>query len=177
MVGRLVEQQHVGRGDQRLRQRDALLRAARQRADLGVGRELQPLQRLGDALLPGPAVHRLDAGLDRVEIIVRIVRLVALAQRLHLGKADAHRVEHAGLGVEHRLLRHQREPQALLQLQRAVVGLLEPGDDLQQRGLAGAVAADQADALTGLEREAGVVEQGDVAIGQVGVGEGQQGHE
>ena len=177
MVGGLVEQQHVGLGDQGLRQRHALAGAAGERADPGVGLQLQPLQRFGDALLPRPAVHRLDARLDGVEVVVRIVRLVARAQRLDFGQAEAHRIEHGGLDVEHRLLRHQRQAQALLELQRAVVGAFQPGDDLEQRGLAGAVAADQADSFTGFERERGVVEQGDMAVGEVGVGKGQQGHE
>ena len=38
-----------------------------------------------------------------------------------------------------------------------------PGDDFQQRGLAGAVAADQADALAGFKRKFRVIEQRDVA--------------
>ena len=54
----------------------------------------------------------------------------------------------------------------------AVVGLLDAGEDLQQRGLAGAVAADQADALAGFQREIGVVEQGHVAEGELRVEQG-----
>ena len=53
---------------------------------------------------------------------------------------------------------------------------LDRGQHLEQRGLAAAVAADEGDALTGFERQRGVVEQRHMAIGEVGVGEGQQGH-
>jgi hypothetical protein len=45
VVGGLVEQQHVGRGHQRLRQRHALLHAARQLADRGAV-QVQRCQRL-----------------------------------------------------------------------------------------------------------------------------------
>jgi hypothetical protein len=59
VVGRLVQQQHIGPRHQRLGQRHAFLLAARQPVDHRVGRQLQALQGLGDALLPGPAVQRL----------------------------------------------------------------------------------------------------------------------
>ena len=39
----------------------------------------------------------------------------------------------------------------------------EPGDDVEQRGLAGAVRADEADDLAGADRERHVVERGDAA--------------
>ena len=55
-------------------------------------------------------------------------------------------------------------------------GLSEPRQDLQQRGLARAVAPDQADALAGFQGEIGVVEQGHMAEGQLG-GEDMMGHE
>ena len=95
MVGRLVEQQHVGHGDQRLRQRDALLRAARELADRARAVEVQLRQRRLDALLPVPGVERLDPRLQRVEVDALGVRLVALAHDARLGDALADRVEHA----------------------------------------------------------------------------------
>ena len=72
VVGGLVEQQHVGPAHQRLRQRHALAHAARQRADARLGIEVQAVQRLVDALLPVPAVVRLDAALQRVEVAVAV---------------------------------------------------------------------------------------------------------
>jgi hypothetical protein len=101
---------------------------------------------------------------------------VGLAHVARLGHALAHRVEHAVAGFEHRLLRHVADAQALGHLQQAVVELLQPGHHLQQAGLAGAVAADQPQAFTGFQRQAGGIEQGDMAVGEVGVREGEQGH-
>ena len=129
-----------------------------------------------DALLPVPGVERLDAGLQRVEVDAFGMLLVALAHVARLGDAFADRVEHARRRVEHRLLRHVADAQALGQLQQAVVELLEAGDDLQQRRLAGAVAADEAEPLAGLERERRAVEQRDVAVREMGVGDGEDGH-
>ena len=176
VVGRLVEQQHIGRGRQRLRQRHALLQPAGKLVDHPVGRQLQALERLGDTLLPGPAAQRLDAALQRIQILAGRMRLVALAQRLGLGHADAHRLEHRRARRELRLLRDVMAPQALLELQQPVVRALQPGEDLQQRGLAGAIAADQAEALARLERHRRVVEQRDMPVGETGVLEGEKGH-
>ena len=78
--------------------------------------------------------------------------------------------------IEHGLLRDVGDAKALLQLQGAVVGPLQPRQDLQQRGLARAVAPDQADALAGLERKVGVIEQCDVAVGQLRVQKSDQCH-
>ena len=111
MVGRLVEQQHVGHGDQRLRERDALLHAARQLADEPRAVEMQPVERGVDALLPVPGVERLDARLQRVEVGAFLMRLVGGAQPARLGDALADDVEHARLGVEARLLRHVADGQ------------------------------------------------------------------
>ncbi len=176
VVGGLVEQQHLGHGHQRLRQRDALLHAAGQAADVARAVQVQLRQRGVDALLPGPGVQRLDARLQRVEVVARRMRLVARAQRLGLGHAFADDVEDAVRRLEQRLLRHVADAQALRHLQQSVVELLQAGQHLQQRGLAGAVAADQAKPLAGLERERRAVEQCDMAVGQVGVREGQDGH-
>jgi len=105
------------------------------------------------------------------------VLLVALSQLARFGDTEAHGVEHGGRDVEIGLLGDIADAQALSELQQAVVELLEPGDDLQQRRLARAIAADEAQSLAGLEREAGVVEQGDVAVGEMSVGEGEDSHE
>ena len=56
------------------------------------------------------------------------------------------------------LLVEQARAQASGLLDGAVVGLLLAGDQLQRRRLPGAVASDQADALTGLDGEVGVDE-------------------
>ena len=61
-------------------------------------------------------------------------------------------------------------------LQLAVVERDRAGEDAEQRRLAGAVAADEADALAVLQRERGAVEERQVAVGELGVGEGEEGH-
>ena len=134
------------------------------------------MQRLVDALLPGPAIEGFEARLQRVEIVARLMALEALAQALGLGHAFADRIEHGQRAGEFRFLRNIEAAQALLHLQHAVVRALEAGEDLQQRRLAAAVAADQPDALAAIDRQRRAVEQRHMAIGEVGVGEGQQGH-
>ncbi len=61
------------------------------------------------------------------------------------GRADLH-----GLSVEEQL---------------AAVGMDDPGDDLRQRALAGAVVADQRHDLRGVDREAGALERVHVPVG------------
>jgi hypothetical protein len=176
VVGRLVEQQHVGNGDEGARQRDALLRSARELGDRARAVEMQMRQRRLDALLPVPRVERLDSRLQRVEVGSFGVRLVGVADDARLGDALADRVEHRAGVVEQRLLGHVANAQPLRLLQETVVELLETRDDLEQRRLAGAVAADQADALARLERQRCAIEQRDVTESEVGVGEGEDGH-
>src|SRR6185295_8839932 len=93
-----------------------------------------------------------------------------------LGDALADGVEHGAGEIELRLLRDVADAHALHRLQHAVVEVLDSGDDLQQRRLAGAVAADQADALAGVERERSAVEQRDVAEREMRVDEREDGH-
>ena len=93
-----------------------------------------------------------------------------------LGHAFTDGFEHAVTGLEHRFLRHVADAHALRHLQQAVVELFEAGDDLQHRRLAGAVAADQPEAFAGFKREGSTIEQGHMAIGEVGVGEGKDSH-
>ena len=51
------------------------------------------------------------------------------------------------------------------------------GDGAQQRGFAGAVAADQADAAAGIDREIGPVQQGAATKADDGTGNDEQRHE
>ena len=170
VVGGLVQQQHVGVGGQRLGQGHALLGAARQRVHHRRGVQVQALQRLVHPAFPVPAVQRLDAGLDRVQVVAGLMRLVAGAQGLGFGHALAHHLEHRGTGREVGLLRHIEAAHVLLRLQQAVVQLFQAGQHLEQRRLAGTVAADQRDPFTRLQRKARAIEQRDVAEGQMGVG-------
>ena len=131
MVGRLVEQQHVGPLHQRLRERDPLAHAARQGGDRRLGGQVQPIERFFHALLPVPAIERLDAALQRVQIALPAG--VLIHQRAHGRQAFANGVEHRGLRRQRRLLWHPGHPQPLLHLQRAVVGPLDARKNLEQR--------------------------------------------
>jgi hypothetical protein len=136
---------------------------------------VQALQGFFHSLLPVPAVLRLDSALQCVEVALAVGVLVD--QRDHVGDRRHRRLEHGGLRFQGRFLGDVSNAQPLLQLQRAVVGLFQAGEDFQQGRLAGAVAADQADALGDLQREIGVIEQRHVAEGQLRIEKGDEGHE
>lgn len=97
-------------------------------------------------------------------------------QRARIGQPGGHRVEHRLPGGEFRLLRHIDRHEVLLPRDEAVVGFRQIRDDLQQRRLAGAVAADEPDALAGFEREVRVIEQRDVAERELRAGNGIKRH-
>ena len=82
VVGRLVEQQQVGRLEQQLAQRDAAALTTRQDADVGVGRrQAQRVHRLLDLAVELPGVR----GLDLVE-----QRRLLLEDLLEVGVRSAH---------------------------------------------------------------------------------------
>ncbi len=89
---------------------------------------------------------------------------------VELVRLDAGGLRHAGLLLDP----HDLQAVGLLQL--AVVERDRAGEDAEQRGLARAVSSDQADALAGLHRERGAVEERQVAVVQLGVGEGEERH-
>ena len=68
VVGRLVQQQHLGPADQRLSQGYPLACAAREGADHGLAVQVQAVQGFLDPLLPVPAVLRFDRILQRVQV-------------------------------------------------------------------------------------------------------------
>ena len=78
--------------------------------------------------------------------------------------------------VQTGLLRHVGDAQVLLQLQGAVVGLFKARQNFEQRRFAGAVAANQAYALVGLQRKICVVQQGDVPKSKLSVKKGNECH-
>ena len=145
-----------GCGHQRLRQRDALLRAARERADVAA-----PAPGAGAAGSRRHAAPRSSrraprsARLQRVEVVAGGVRLVALraarAPRPRLRRRRRTRWRRRRTAAP-AARRSGRRPCCTCSVPSSA--LLETGQDLQQRRLAGAVAADQRDTLAGLEREA-----------------------
>ena len=169
VVGGLIEQQHIGPGHQRLGQGHALFGAAREVAHAGVGVQVQALQGFFHALLPVPGVGRFDLGLQGVQVHAIGVGQVLFAQGNHPGQPGRGRLEDGGVGVQCGFLLHKGDAGALLHLQRAVVGLGQPAQNFEQRRLARAVAADQADAFIGFKGKAGVVQQSDMPESQLGI--------
>ena len=177
VVGRLVEQQHVGLRQQQAAQRDAALLAAGQVGDLrlprrqaqGVGGDLQLL--LGGVAVGG-GEDRLQAcllGSERVEIGIRLgiggIHGVELLLRLeHLAEALFDRLAHGLFRIELRLLRQVADGEVRHRRGFALDVLVHAGHDLQQGGLAGTVQAEHADLGAGKEAEGDVLE--DVALGR-----------
>ena len=163
MVGRLVEQQQLGL------EREASASAARLRSPpescsrRALGIEIEAMQEFVQAraaIASGRGRRcRCSAGMHAAR---RRQRQQAFAQRGRRGQlaAPAPRTRCAGRRA----------------LQLAVVELQRARDHPQQRGLAGAVAADEADALAGLQREPCTVEQRLVAVGEMGIEKCDEGH-
>ena len=156
---------------QQLGQRDAALLAAGEVRDAGVaGRGAQGIHRLLELGVEVPGIRGVDVllqhahlGQQRVEVGIRLrhrERDLVEAVELGLDRSDAllHVLEH-GLGlVELGLLHEDADGVARGQLGFAVARGVEPGHDLQDRRLAGAVRADHADLRAGVERHRDVVE-------------------
>ncbi len=137
VVGRLVEQQQLGGGGERAGERGA--------PGLAAGETRGPLV-AGQAQL-------LEQGAGAVGV-VRIV------------EAGLDIVEHSGMGGQVGLLLEIAQAGAGLQEAGAVILGERAGGDAQQRGLARAVAAAEADALAGADGELGAVEQRPAAQGE-----------
>ena len=151
-AGRLVEQQQLGRAGQRHRDVEQLAHAARQLGDA-------PLAVLAEA----KALEQPLGALDRLRPLRRLPEAQALVVA---GVGDEHVVEHGQVAVELRDLERARDAEARDRARRerrdvaavegdaAVVGLEVAGDHVDEGGLAGAVAADQADALAAADGRA-----------------------
>ena len=137
MVGRLVEQQDVGLGRHHAGKRCAARLAAGKLVRLFLAGQAEMVEQIGGAVrIVGRSEPGLDIGADGGETF----HVRHLRQIAHRGRGMA-------------------EDLAVLRLDQA-------GGDLQQRRLAGAVAADQRDAVAGRDRKFGAVEQRRAAEGQ-----------
>ena len=180
MVARLVEQHDVGPHQQDARQRHAHLPAAGERADVAVHHllaEAEAGQHLARAAVERIAVEFLEAVLHLAiarDDLVHLVGAVGIGHRglelLQLGRDDADRagaVHHLGHGAAARhladVLAEIADGDAAIDRDLALVGLLLAGDHPEQRGLAGAVRADEADLLALLQRRGGFDEEDLVA--------------
>ena len=186
MVGRLVEDEDVRLGDERARQQHAPAPAAGQRVDGHVARQAEAIEHHLDALLHPPAVPFVELVLQPAEalegrgrgVVRDVVRRVVIG-----GDHLAQRAEALGDDVEHRL--RGRERHVLLEARDDHPGLAPDGagirrdgagDDLEQRRLAGAVAADDRDPLPGVDLEGDAIEERQVTEGDGDGIQGEEGH-
>ena len=171
MVGRLVHQQHVGPAEQHARHRDAHLPAAGQRADVAVDLlvlEAEAVQHLARLALERVAAEMLvlllhfaeAAQQDRVHVVglrrdrQRVLqRLELVVQRAGTAAAGDRLVEHRPSGHLLDVLTEVADRQLLRHRYLAIVRHLFADDHAEERRLARAVGADQADLLAGIELE------------------------
>ena len=182
MVGRLVEQEQVGRLNEELAQGDATTLTAGEDGDgLVRGRTAQRVHRLLQLGVNVPCACGVDLGLElahllheRVEVRIRVGHLFGdLVETGELGEGvggpQAHVLDD-GLGlIQNRLLHKNANRVSGGQASLAVGGLVESGHNLQDRGLTGPVGADHADLRSGEETHGHIVEDDLVTDGLAGL--------
>ena len=180
MVGRLVQQQHVRRLHQRLAEQHAPLHAARERREFDIGGKLQARDHFLHAPLQLPAVPGFDARLHLgqragVDVMGMAEAVVLREQRAQLAQTGGDDIEHQ---ARHRLRHFLRETGDLAAegAHLAIVRADLPGHQPHQGGFAGAVAADDADALVGFDGEIDLFEQERTADAVVDILEIDEGH-
>ena len=167
VVGRLVEEEDVGALEQRRGQQRAGLLAAGEAGERAVGVEVLDPEAAADLLgarLGGPGAGGLGA-LERVGVGVEVARRLERGERL-AGLAEGVVEERADRRLG-RLLREVAD--AGRREDRAAVGVLAAGQQLEQGGLAGAVGADEPGSVAGVEGQRQALEEGCavIALGQV----------
>ena len=168
VVGRLVEQEDVGILEQRGGEQGPGLLAARELACSGrpVARWSMPSRRrtssarasAAQAPVASRALERVRVGVEIAGVLEGGERLARLAQGVVQERVDR------AVG---RLLREVADARG--RRDRPAVGALVAGEQAQQRGLAGAVGADEPGAVAGVEGERQPFEEGCavVALGQI----------
>jgi len=168
VIGRLVQEQQVGAGDEQAGQGDAHAPAAGERAagalHLGLG-EAQPGQHLAGLGLPAVAAQGLEA-VVQVAVVVgqplgvlggvgHAVLQVAQArlEAGQLGVAGEGLGQHRGVAASGGLLPEGADADAPLAAHGAVLGGLLARDQVQEGALAPAVGADHADAVAGVDHQ------------------------
>ena len=145
VIGRLVEEQEGGLRDQLTGQQCPPLQSGRHLPNFGGGVDLHPVERAGGPFVSLPAFDLVGRHGGVEGLPHEGQRLAREVQRHFLGE-----VGDAGAWSHHAA---------------SLIGLLLPGDHLQERGLAGAVAAEKADPLASLDLPGDAVEERRPAIG------------
>ncbi len=165
VVGRLVEEEHVGPPEEHLREQDAQLEPARERLERALvvlGLDPEPLEDLARARLERPAVveaqHLLELGRALRVALVREA-LVVTERSVHDLVALHREVDDRRVVVEEAILPQDAEARAFLHADRALRRRLEPAHDAQQRRLARSVRAHEAVAIARLEVQRHALEQ------------------
>ena len=164
VVGRLVEQQQIGRAHERLRQIQAHAPPAREAGD----RQLRLRQRKAEAeqqrLAAGRGGVPVGVGEGRVGVglgmaVVSDFRRRNIRFDLTQPRVAVENVVERSTLDRWRLLHHMRQAPATGHEDIAPIRVQLPAQQREQRGLAGAVGADEADALARVERDGGVLEE------------------
>ena len=163
MVGGFVEQEQVARHHQRPRQIEAHAPATGKLGDCAlvrIGRKAKPVQQLAGTcggVITVDLGHLLVRGGDRIPILGRHRGFLGHQHRMHLGIAGDDEID-GGIRQRGRFLGNAGNAQLRRFFQITGIRLDLAKDGGKQTGLAAAVAADHADAPTGM--------QGDVDPGQ-----------
>jgi len=175
VVGRFVQEEHVGLFEKQAAERDAAAFPARQGGDIGiVRRAAQRVHRDADGGLKLPQVLGVDLILQGGHLVRRLVRVVhrefvVAVQDLRLRGHAQHDVFLGGeLGVKLRFLCEIADLGALGGPGLAFEVGVDPGHDLEERGFPRAVDADDTDLDAGQEVQVDVLE----ALLAAGVGLG-----
>jgi len=177
MVGRLVEQQHVGLGEQQPAQRHATFLAAGEFGDVGVpGRQAQRVGGNFEGAVQLPGAGRVDLvlqlgllGEQGVEIGIRLGKGVAdgveaVYQVLDLAHAVLDVAAHVLGRIQLGLLGQKADLDPRLRPGLAFEFLVDASHDAQQGGLARAVESQHADLGAGKEGQRHVAQ--DLALGR-----------
>ena len=97
-------------------------------------------------------------------------------QRTQLANPRGHDLENRLVGIRRHFLFEMSDPQRLAVPDLTLIGNQAAGDHAEQSCLAGTVAADQADALAGVDLELDASEQRHMAVSMGDIIEAQQWH-
>ena len=198
VVGRLVEQQHVGALEQEACEHAAHLPAAGELLEVAVlvtGRKAEAGEDRERFVLAEEAIEVIDAIVQLADlageleqlVLIEVVLRRLLERRLDLreplvellaaGHARQDHVDQRAAAGDREILRQPADAHPVRARHRAVVDLLLARDDLQQRRLARPVRADQTDPVVVAEAQAHVVEDHAISEEQRDAIEDDEAHE